>query len=63
MHSSGVPALSSVRHSHEMGACAPLGGFAEAHEAAAVIRCLVSEWASYVTGVAINVDEGTSNVV
>ena len=28
-----------------------------------MITCLLSEWASYVTSVAINVDEGTSNVV
>jgi NAD(P)-dependent dehydrogenase (short-subunit alcohol dehydrogenase family) len=41
----------------------PLGRVGEAQEAADVIAFLVSERASYITGVAINIDGGTSPVV
>lgn len=46
-----------------MGAGIPLGRVGEASEVAALIAFLLSERASYITGVAINVDGGTSNVV
>ena len=46
-----------------MGAGVPLGRVGEANEAAAVIAFLLSERASYITGVAINIDGGTSNVL
>jgi NAD(P)-dependent dehydrogenase (short-subunit alcohol dehydrogenase family) len=41
----------------------PLGRVGEAHEAGDVIAFLASERASYLTGVAINIDGGTSPVV
>lgn len=41
----------------------PLGRVGEAHEAGDVIAFLASERASYLTGVAINIDGGTSTVV
>jgi 3-oxoacyl-[acyl-carrier protein] reductase len=40
-----------------------LGRVGEAHEAGDVITFLASERASYLTGVAINIDGGTSAVV
>jgi NAD(P)-dependent dehydrogenase (short-subunit alcohol dehydrogenase family) len=46
-----------------MGASIPLGRVGEAAEAANVIAFLLSDAASYVTGVAINIDGGTSPVV
>jgi NAD(P)-dependent dehydrogenase (short-subunit alcohol dehydrogenase family) len=46
-----------------MGAGVPLGRVGEASEAAAVIAFLLSERASYITGVAINIDGGTSGVL
>jgi len=46
-----------------MGAGIPLGRVGEAAEAAAVITVLLSERASYITGVAINIDGGTSGVL
>jgi 3-oxoacyl-[acyl-carrier protein] reductase len=47
----------------QMGIGVPLGRLGEASEVAALIAFLLSERASYITGVAINVDGGTSNVV
>lgn len=41
----------------------PLGRVGEAHEAGDIIAFLASERASYLTGVAINIDGGTSAVV
>jgi NAD(P)-dependent dehydrogenase (short-subunit alcohol dehydrogenase family) len=41
----------------------PLGRVGEAHEAGDVIAFLASERASYLTGIAINIDGGTSAVV
>jgi len=41
----------------------PLGRVGEAHEAGDVIAFLASERASYLTGIAINIDGGTSPVV
>lgn len=46
-----------------MGAGIPLGRVGEAAEVAALIAFLLSERGSYVTGVAINVDGGTSGAV
>ena len=43
-----------------MGAPVPLGRVGEAAEAAQVIAFLVSQAASYVTGVAVNIDGGMS---
>ena len=47
----------------EMGQRVPLGRVGERHEAGDLIAFLASECASYVTGVAINVDGGSSAVV
>ena len=41
----------------------PLGRVAEAHEAGDVITFLASERASYLTGIAVNIDGGSSAVV
>lgn len=46
-----------------MGEPIPLGRVGEAAEAAAVITFLLSERASYVTGVAVNIDGGTSGTL
>jgi 3-oxoacyl-[acyl-carrier protein] reductase len=46
-----------------MGAGVPLGRVGDAAEVAALIAFLLSARASYITGVAINVDGGTSGVV
>lgn len=46
-----------------MGEPVPLGRVGETSEAADVITFLVSNRASYVTGVAVNIDGGTSGVV
>jgi 3-oxoacyl-[acyl-carrier protein] reductase len=46
-----------------MGAGIPLGRVGEASEAADVITFLLSDRASYVTGVSVNVDGGTSGVL
>ena len=47
----------------EMGKGVPLGRVGEAAEAGDIIAFLASERASYITGVAINIDGGTSAVV
>ncbi len=46
-----------------MGESVPLGRIGEASEAADVIAFLVSDRSSYITGVAINIDGGTSGAV
>jgi len=46
-----------------MGGGVPLGRVGEASEVAGLITFLLSDRGSYITGVAINVDGGTSNVV
>jgi NAD(P)-dependent dehydrogenase (short-subunit alcohol dehydrogenase family) len=43
-----------------MGKMVPLGRVGEADEAANVIAFLLSDAASYITGVAVNIDGGTS---
>ena len=47
----------------EQGEGVPLGRVGESEEAGDVIAFLASERASYVTGVAVNIDGGTSTVV
>jgi NAD(P)-dependent dehydrogenase (short-subunit alcohol dehydrogenase family) len=47
----------------KMGENVPLGRVGEAREAADLITFLCSDRASYITGVAINIDGGTSGVV
>jgi len=46
-----------------MGEAVPLGRIGEAHEVAALIAFLLSGPASYITGVAVNADGGTSGAV
>ena len=46
-----------------MGKRVPLGRVGEAREAGDLVTFLVSERASYITGVAVNIDGGTSPVV
>jgi NAD(P)-dependent dehydrogenase (short-subunit alcohol dehydrogenase family) len=46
-----------------MGAGVPLGRIGEASEVAGLIAFLFSRRGGYITGVAINVDGGTSAVV
>ena len=46
-----------------MGANVPLGRVGEAEEAGRVIAFLLSEAASYITGVAVNIDGGMSSAV
>ena len=47
----------------ERGEAIPLGRVGESEEAGDIIAFLASERASYITGVAINIDGGTSTVV
>jgi NAD(P)-dependent dehydrogenase (short-subunit alcohol dehydrogenase family) len=47
----------------QMGGGVPLGRIGEAAEAANVIAFLLSEAASFVTGVAVNIDGGASSAV
>jgi NAD(P)-dependent dehydrogenase (short-subunit alcohol dehydrogenase family) len=51
------------KHYADMGKSLPLKRVGEASEAGSVIVFLASDMASYVTGTAINVDGGTSNVL
>lgn len=57
------PSLTLEQFYAEMGKNVPMGRVGETEEAADVITFLASERASYVTGVAINIDGGTSPVV
>ncbi len=59
----GNPALTLDRWYEQRGSAIPIGRVGETVEAANVIVFLASEAASYVTGVAINIDGGTSAVV
>lgn len=57
------PSLTLEAFYREIGASVPLGRVGEAREAGDVIAFLASERASYLTGVAINIDGGASPVV
>lgn len=57
------PDLTLEAYYEEMGKRVPLGRVGEAREAGDLVTFLVSERASYITGVAVNIDGGTSPVV
>ena len=57
------PGLSLDQWYAERGKDVPLGRVGETEEAGDVIAFLASERASYITGVAINIDGGVSSVV
>ena len=57
------PGLTLDQYYSERGRGVPLGRVGEAKEAGDVIAFLASDRASYITGVAINIDGGTSAVV
>ncbi len=59
----GNPGLTLDRWYEQRGSAIPIGRVGETEEAANVIVFLASEAASYVTGVAINIDGGASAVV
>ena len=59
----GDSELTLERFYARMGEGVPLGRIGEAEEAGDIIAFLASERASYITGVAINIDGGTSTVV
>ena len=57
------PDLTLEAYYEEMGKRVPIGRVGEAREAGDLVTFLVSERASYITGVAVNIDGGTSPVV
>ncbi len=57
------PGLTLDKWYDEMGKRVPVGRVGEAEEAGDLIAFLASDRASYITGVAINIDGGTSAVV
>ena len=57
------PSLTLDEHYANMGKNVPLGRIGESAEAANLITFLASERASFITGVAINIDGGSSAVV
>ena len=57
------PDLTLDKWYDQMGSRVPLGRVGEAEEAGELIAFLASDRASYITGVAINIDGGTSAVV
>ena len=57
------PELTQDQFYAERGKAIPLGRVGESEEAGDIIAFLASERASYITGVAINIDGGTSTVV
>lgn len=59
----GNPGLTLEAYYEEMGKRVPIGRVGEAREAGDLVAFLVSERASYITGVAVNIDGGTSPVV
>ena len=61
--SEGNPGLTLDRWYEQRGSAIPIGRVGETDEAANVIVFLASEAASYVTGLAINIDGGASAVV
>lgn len=58
-----APHLTWEQYSAEVGKTIPLGRIGDAEEAARVIGFLVSDAASYVSGVAVNIDGGASPVL
>ncbi len=57
------PGLTLDAYYEEMGKRVPIGRVGEAREAGDLVAFLVSERAAYITGVAVNIDGGTSPVV
>ena len=57
------PDLTLTQFSDDMGARVPIGRVGEGEEAGDVIAFLASDRASYLTGIAVNIDGGTSPVV
>ena len=57
------PELTLDRYYADLGESLPLGRVGESEEAGDIIAFLASERASYITGVAINIDGGSSAVV
>ncbi|MSQ13065.1 MAG: SDR family oxidoreductase [Dehalococcoidia bacterium] len=57
------PGLTLEAFYRQIGATVPLGRVGEAREAGDVIAFLASERASYLTGIAVNIDGGTSPVI
>ncbi len=57
------PGLTLEAYYEGMGSRVPVGRVGEAREAGDLVTFLVSERASYITGVAVNIDGGTSPVV
>ena len=57
------PGISRDDYYAERGKSIPLGRVGESEEAGDVVAFLASERASYLTGIAINIDGGTSTVV
>ncbi len=57
------PGLTLEAYYEDMGKRVPVGRVGEAREAGDLVTFLVSERASYITGVAVNIDGGTSPVV
>ena len=57
------PDLTLDKFYANMGSRVPLGRVGEGEEAGDVIAFLASERASYLTGIAVNIDGGTSPVV
>ena len=57
------PSLTLDNWYEQMGKRVPLGRVGDAEEAGDLITFLASNRASYITGVAINIDGGTSSVV
>ena len=59
----GNPGLTLEAYYEEMGKRVPIGRVGEAREAGDLVAFLVSDRAAYITGVAVNIDGGTSPVV
>ncbi len=59
----GNPELTLDAYYDEMGKRVPVGRVGEAREAGDLVTFLASERASYITGVAVNIDGGTSPVL
>ena len=57
------PSLTLEAYYDDMGKRVPIGRVGEAREAGDLVTFLVSDRAAYITGVAVNIDGGTSPVV